>query len=162
MKIQFVNVLKKVSLLFAILLVTVVASAQGQTLASRVKVDIPFEFSIGDKKLPAGKYSVGRLRQNTDDVVISVEDEGGRPKAIRMSIPVVARDYAKNGMLVFHRYGDQYFLYRVWPVGGQTGRQFPKSRSEREIQENLASNRSLGNMTSKVSVETVTITGSLQ
>lgn len=157
MKLQLVNILKKVSLLSAILLVTVVASAQGQTLASRVTAHIPFDFSIGDKKLPSGKYSVGRVRQNSDDVVISVQDQGGRSKAIRTSIPVVRRDITSKARLVFHRYGDQYFLYQVWPAGGATGRQFVRSRSEREVRQSLAANRSVGKM-----AETVTITAVLQ
>jgi hypothetical protein len=157
MKTQLVNVLKKVSLLCAILLVTVVASAQGQTLASRVSAQIPFDFSIGEKKLPSGKYSVGRLRQNSDDVVISVEDQGGRSKALRTSIPVVNANMTERAKLVFHRYGDQYFLYQVWPAGATTGRQFLRSRSEREVRENLAANTSVGK-----TPETVTITGVLQ
>jgi hypothetical protein len=156
MNIQLVNVLKKVSLLCAILLVTVVASAQGQTLGSRVSAHIPFDFSIGDKKLPSGKYSVGRARYNSDDVVISVEDESGRSKAIRTSIPVLTRDITSKAKLVFHRYGDQYFLYQVWPAGASTGRQFLRSRTEREVRENLAANRSVG------TAETVTVTAVLQ
>jgi hypothetical protein len=157
MKLQLVSVLKKVSLLCAILLVTVVASAQGQTLGTRITANIPFDFSIGDKKLPSGKYSIGRIRQNSDDLVLSIEDQGGRSKAIRTSIPVLTRDITSKGKLVFHRYGDQYFLYQVWPAGAATGRQFLKSRSEREVQENLAANRSIGK-----AVEIVTITAVLQ
>ena len=146
------KIFKKVSLLCAILLVTVVASAQGQTLGSRVSAHIPFDFSIGDKKLPSGKYSVGRARQNSDDVVISIEDARGRSKALRTSMPVASGNVTGKAKLVFHRYGDQYFLYQVWPAGGVTGRQFPKSRSERELLENLAANRAVGK-----TVDTVTI-----
>ena len=159
MKIQLVNVLKKASLLCAILLVTVIASAEGQTLGPRVRVNIPFDFSIGETKLPSGKYSVGRARQNSDDVVISVEDERGRAKALRMSMPVLARDTTSKAKLVFHRYGDQYFLYQIWPAGATTGRQFLKSHSEREILQTLAS---VGQTDPKMSVDTVTITGDLR
>ena len=155
MKIQLVNVLKKASLLSAILLVTIVASAQGQTLGSRVRVTVPFDFSIGETKLPCGKYSVGRVGQNADDVVISVEDERGRAKALRTSMPVLTRDTTSKAKLVFHRYGDQYFLYQVWPAAATNGRQFPKSRSEREILQTL---RSVGQTDPKMSVDTVTIT----
>jgi len=55
MKLQLVNVLKKVSLLCAILLATVVVSAQAQTLGHRVNAQIPFDVSIGDQQLPSGK-----------------------------------------------------------------------------------------------------------
>jgi hypothetical protein len=158
MNIQLVNVLKKVSLLSAILLVTVVASAQGQTLGSRLKVDIPFDFQIGETKLPSGEYSVGRARQNSDDVVLSVEDHSGRSKALRTSMPVVTDKITENGKLVFHRYGDQYFLYQVWPAGATNGRQFPKSRGEREILQTLAANHSVGKTDPKMPVDTVIIT----
>jgi hypothetical protein len=157
MKIQFVNILKRVSLLCAILLATVVASAQGQTLGYRIKANIPFDFTIGNKKLPSGKYSLGRARQFSDDALISVEDKDGRSKLIRTSMPVLTGDITREPMLVFHRYGDQYFLYQVWPAGATTGRQFPKSRSEREVEENVGANPSVGNMTAKL--VTVTITG---
>jgi hypothetical protein len=40
----------------------------------------------------------------------------------------------KEGVLVFHQYGDEYFLTEIWPAGGQTGRALPKSRAERELQ----------------------------
>jgi hypothetical protein len=137
----------------------VVASAQGQTLGSRVRVNIPFDFHIGETKLASGKYSVGRARQNSDDVVMSVEDERGRAKAMRMSMPVLTRDATSKAKLVFHRYGDQYFLYQIWPAGATTGRQFLKSHSEREILQTLAS---VGQADPKMLVDTVTITGDLR
>jgi hypothetical protein len=157
-----VNVLKKVSLLCAILLLTVVASAKGQSLGNRVRAQVPFDFSIGDKKLPSGKYSIGRPGQNSNDLVLSIDGEDGRSKALHLSIAVVTANPRARTTLVFHRYGDQYFLYQVWLAGATTGRQFPKSRSEREIQNNLAANPSVGKMNSNIPVDTVTITGVLQ
>src|ERR1044072_5046486 len=109
MKLQLVNVLKKVSLLCAILLVTVVASAQGQSLANRITAQVPFDFSIGDKKLPSGKYSIGRARHNVDDVVLSINDKDGHSKGLHLSIAVVTANPRARTTLVFHRYGDQYF-----------------------------------------------------
>ena len=39
-----------------------------------------------------------------------------------------------KGKLVFHRYGDQYFLSEVWPAGATTGRVIAKSRAESELE----------------------------
>ena len=158
MKLHLVNVLKKVGLLCAILLATVVVSAQGQTVGHRVTAQIPFDFSIGDKKLPSGKYSVGRLRQGSDDAVLSIDDEDGHSKLIRTTIPVQNLDLTDNAKLVFHRYGDQYFLYQVWPAGTSTGRQFLKSQGERDAQHNLATNPTVRKMNGDISVEIVKIT----
>jgi len=155
MKLQLVNVLKKVGLLCAILLATVVVSAQAQSPSNRVTAQIPFDFNIGDRKLPSGKYSVGRVRQNSDDVVLSIDDKDGRSKAMRTSIPVRNLDLTENAKLVFHRYGDQYFLYQVWPAGSTTGRQFPKSRTELEAQDTL---NQVGRMSGDIHVELVKVT----
>ena len=155
MKLQLVNVLKKAGLLCAILLATFVTSAQAQSPSNRVTVQIPFDFNIGDRKLPSGKYSVGRIRQGSDDVVLTVDDENGHSKAIRTSIAVRNLDITENGKLVFHRYGDQYFLYQVWPAGTTTGRQFPKSIRELEVER---ANPSIGKGTGEIHLQIVKVT----
>jgi hypothetical protein len=37
------------------------------------------------------------------------------------------------GKLVFHRYGNAYFLSEVWPTGSTLGKQLRKSKAELEI-----------------------------
>ena len=157
MKLQILNVLTKVSLLSAMLLVASVASAQGQSLANRITANIPFDFSVGEKKLPAGKYSISRLNDTIGDAVLSFTDEDGHAKAIRLSSPAQRSRADNKATLVFHHYGDQYFLFQVWPAGATTGRQLPRSRSEREIRTNPA-----GNVSEVKMVESVTIVGALQ
>jgi hypothetical protein len=139
------------------LLLTSVASAQGQSLENRITANIPFDFSVGEKKLPAGTYSVKRVNQNVGDTVLLVADDDGDAKAIRSTFPAQRLRTKSKAMLVFRHYGDQYFLFQVWPAGATTGRQFPRSRSEREIQRNLARNLSEGKM-----AESVTVVGVLQ
>jgi hypothetical protein len=150
MKTQLINLISKVTLLSAILLVTLVASAQGQSLAYKVRANIPFDFAVGEKKLPAGEYSIGRA-QRSDDIAISITDAGGHTKAVTL-------DPKGKSSLVFHRYGDQYFLFQVWPAGGSVGREFPVSASER-AQRELAKNSGVAQ---NVQCETVTIAAVLQ
>jgi hypothetical protein len=45
------------------------------------------------------------------------------------------------GSLVFHRYGDEYFLSEIWPAGSSTGRGLPKSRAERELKRKAQDNQ---------------------
>ena len=40
--------------------------------------------------------------------------------------------------VVFHRYGQRYFLSEVWAPGQQTGRQLVKSAEERSVEKQLA------------------------
>jgi hypothetical protein len=39
----------------------------------------------------------------------------------------------KTGKLVFHRYGNEYFLSEVWTPGDEWGHRLSKTRREREI-----------------------------
>lgn len=63
--------------------------------------------------------------------------------------------------LVFHKYGDQYFLEQIWSGGEQEGTQVLESLSERTIRQQLAQTQQ-SNMFGKVmKVETVDIVASL-
>ena len=159
MKFQLVNVLAKVTLLGAMLFVPAVVSVHAQSLQYRITANVPFEFSIGEKKLPAGKYSVGRIRQGSDDTVLSVDDSGGHWKAIRASSSVQTLNTTNKARLVFRRYGNEYFLSQVWAAGALTGRQFPRSQHERELERNFAASLATQKVTQKREVETVTIVG---
>jgi hypothetical protein len=162
MNTKFFNLVRMVLVLCALVLATGVASVHAQTLGYQFKVNIPFDFSVGNKKLPSGQYAVGRAT-HTDDAVVAVVDEHGRSKAIRTSMPVMTLNAKKKTTLVFHRYGDQYFLYQIWPVAGTTGRQFLTSSTEREIKRRLeADAAAAGKVGKNTQPETVTIDGGLQ
>ena len=159
MKFQLVNALAKVTLLSAMLFVPALVSVHAQSLQYRITANVPFEFSIGEKKLPAGKYSVGRIRQGSDDTVLSVDDSDGHWKAIRASSSVQTLNTTNKARLVFHRYGNEYFLSQVWSAGAVTGRQFPRTQHERELERNYAASSATQKVTQKREVETVTIVG---
>ena len=161
MKAQAVKMVTRVNLMSVVLLVGLLGATQAQSLQYRIKANIPFDFSIGEKTLSAGKYSIGRARPDSDDTILSVNDPEGKLRAIRTSSSVQVLSPKEKSSLVFHRYGDQYFLFQVFPAGGNTGRQFVLSQAERELQRNLAANSSSGKVAEN-SVETVTIIGVLE
>ena len=146
MKTHVITLITKVTVLGALLILTSVGSANAQSLSSRPRFDIPFEFSFGETKLPAGKYAVGRAINSSDDVSISITNSDGRSKAVVLSHAVISSKHdTARASLVFHRYGDEYFLVQVWPASSSTGRQLRESRSERSVQKQLTSNpRSTG------------------
>ena len=45
----------------------------------------------------------------------------------------------EKGKLVFHRYGNRYFLAEIWTVGSRDGQKLRKSREERSIERELSS-----------------------
>jgi hypothetical protein len=115
--------------------VMMVGSAQAQSLAATIKVNIPFDFQFADTKLPAGDYYVRRLPNSSSDSVVMIINVQDGQRAIRLTNAVQTESPKEKASLVFHRYGDQYFLFQVWPAGGETGRVLPRSRSEREARQ---------------------------
>ena len=125
--------LAKISLLAVVVMIATSASVKAQSLQDRLTAHIPFDFTVNDKKLPAGQYSISRAQQNSGDQVLQIRSADGHTNIVRLTIPVFVHNPMDRGTVVFHRYGDEYFLYEVWPAGGSTGRAFPKSRTEREV-----------------------------
>jgi hypothetical protein len=157
MKIRFRKLIARVTLLGALLIVASAASAQGQSLANRAKFNIPFDFAFGEKRLTAGQYSIGRTLQSSDDITLSIADRDGRWKSLQLSNAVTRSQVNTRALLVFHRFGDQYFLVQVWQAGATAGRQFPVSKKERELYKQLAANSSGDKMAANVKCQTVTI-----
>ena len=128
------KVVVKFGLLAVVAMIAATVPAKAQTLQYKLTANIPFDFTVLDKKLPAGKYSIGRAQNSNGDTVIQIVSADGRDNVSRLTIPVLTNEPEKRGLLVFHQYGDEYFLYEIWPAGGHTGRALPKSRTERELE----------------------------
>jgi len=110
-------------------------TAQAQT-SQRLYAQIPFDFVVGDKTLSAGRYSVSSPMQ--DGSALMVRSVNAKDLAIRMTHEIQSRSDKSNPRLIFHRYGQTYFLAEVWSVGN-TGRVLRASKAERALQREFAS-----------------------
>ncbi|HEV8371247.1 MAG TPA: hypothetical protein VGQ39_25105 [Pyrinomonadaceae bacterium] len=135
MKHQLAKTLTKIALLAVLAMSMAVGSTKGQSPAFMIRVNIPFDFVVADKQLPAGEYSISRAPQYSGDSVLTISSTDGRVKLFRLTTRAETLVPKEEGTLVFHRYGDQYFLFQVWPAGASTGRALLKSHSEREIEQ---------------------------
>lgn len=122
-------------LMFGVLAVLAMSSIQAQT--SEVQMaNIPFEFSVGNKSFPAGRYRVTRLNPQSDKAALLISSMDGRKSRIVLTLPIQAGRTREQGRLVFSRYEDQYFLSEVWAPADSIGFELPKSRSERTLARN--------------------------
>ena len=160
MKRKVIKRLTMLSLVSMFSLCAAVASANAQ-LSTPIRAKVPFDFSVGDKKLPAGEYTFGRLSGLTDNKVISVRSADASAHVFQSTFAAHVLTPKNKSTLVFHKYGDQYFLEQIWSGGEQAGSQVPESRSERTIERQLAQTQQ-SNMSGKVmKVETIDIVASL-
>lgn len=144
--------------LLAVMIVAAGASAKAQSLNYRLTANIPFDFSVADKKLPAGKYWVSRAQQSQGDMIVQIRSTEGNANVLRLTIPVNTLHPMSSASLIFNRYGNEYFLSKVWPKGGSVGRELPKSHAERELERKARDNQIAA--TKGPELETVTIRAS--
>jgi hypothetical protein len=107
-----------------------VPATQAQSIM--LKADIPFDFVVGDKQLHSGEYNV----KQTHPGVMLIQSKDARSSAMVLTTAADAGKISDVGKLVFNRYGDQYFLSKIWT--SDSGRQLPKSRLEREVAQRLS------------------------
>ena len=151
--------LAKFGLLVAMIVIATGAPAKAQTLEYPLNANIPFDFTVGNEKLTAGKYSLRRAQPSAGDMIVQIT--GGEHSIItRSTVPVETFRPREKSVLIFHRYGDEYFLVQVWPAGGTTGRELIKSRAEREAQRKTHDNVGMAAMKAP-QPETVTIVANL-
>jgi hypothetical protein len=117
--------------MFGLFLVSACASVSAQSLADALSVKIPFEFTVGEKTLPAGEYTIQRLRDTPAILVIQSADRGSR--AVIWTTPMDDSQSPAKTKLVFSDYGDRRFLAQVWIQGEKSKRTLAKSRAEREL-----------------------------
>lgn len=155
---KFIRRLTMLSLISMFTLCAAVASANAQ-LSYPVRAKIPFDFSMGDKKLQAGEYRFSRVSADGKIMLVSSVDVNTSVFQSTIGTEVLA---AKNeSKLVFHRYGDQYFLEQIWTAGERGGTEVLESRSERTIRQQLARTQQ-SNLSGKVTkVDKVEIVASL-
>lgn len=105
------------------------AFAQG---SAQIKANIPFDFAARRTILPAGGYTLNSQAVGSPTTYL-LQGAGGRPGVFLLTFVVQRKDSEEpRAELVFHRYGDRYFLAQVW-MGNGVGRQLPASKEEREL-----------------------------
>jgi len=157
---QFIKRLTMLGLVSMFALLGAVTSANAQ-LSTPIKAKIPFDFNVGEKKLPAGEYTFRRVSDFSDNTTMSVNNVAGSVHLFQSTLEVQVLTPKNQSVLVFHKYGDQYFLEQIWSSGELEGTQLPESRTERTTRQQLAQTQQK-NMTGKaIRSETVDIVASL-
>jgi len=113
--------------LFIALLVAACLPAAAQT--EQLRLNIPFDFIVKGKTLPAGQYIVKRLG-TIDDSVWTLQSE--QAAAMFLTNPVESRNVSHSPSLTFLRTGDQYSLLQIWD-GQHFGRELLRSNVKQTV-----------------------------
>ena len=124
----------------SLLALSLAVGAQAQMPGIPIRASIPFDFMVRGRTLPAGDYWIERISDDPSGLVIkNVNDK--HDHIVFETEPMQDRRIANHNVLVFNRYGDDYFLSEVVTAGEQTGRELAPSHAERTLRREMAQNQ---------------------
>ncbi len=100
--------------------------AQDKTMMANV----PFHFYVGSSLMPQGAYRVGEISSGT---VVRISSTQTNASSAVTSLKVMGKELNEPARLVFHRYGEDYFLAQIWTGGMPVGRALTCSPREKEL-----------------------------
>jgi hypothetical protein len=116
-------------LVFALSLHPAKAHAQ---IIGELEVTVPFQFYAGNTKLPAGKYILHML-DNSDLRIMEISTADGSTSALFEVEDAEANSAPPKSELIFNKYGNRYFLARVFDEGNPDGSRVPASQYEKRV-----------------------------
>ena len=127
--------MKKQILWIPLVLTVIFASAAVSTRAQTsysVRANVPFDFVVGNKTIPAGRitaHGVSGAMQGS----LSITNTAAGKLALRNGRRMLGSRESDQGKLVFHKYGNRYFLAQICIPGFQAW-EVMKSKEERSLE----------------------------
>jgi hypothetical protein len=118
-----------VALVFAAMIYPQQTHAQ---LIGTMEADIPFQFHAGNTKLPAGKYLI-RTLDDSNLTLIEISKPDGSVAVLLQVRDAEANSTPRKSELVFNRYGNHYFLEKLFDEGQSSGSQVLESSYEKRL-----------------------------
>ncbi len=117
----------------AILTVFAVVATSAFAQSLTLRASIPFAFTTGDNRLPAGDY-----RLSIDPIFhrMLVQQEGG-PAMYLTTTAVREPKNVTKAALVFNQYGNHYFLHAIYDPARSVAIEWPQTNAERELAKTL-------------------------
>jgi hypothetical protein len=126
--------MKRFTAIVLVMLAGLFTAGRLQAQNHEVRANIPFNFIVNGKQLPPGSY-----RFSSDSYATVIIQNRNQPIAVLSK--VVAADGAPLDVsrLVFHRYGDQYFLSEIRCALVGMNVEIPRSKLEKQARTQQAS-----------------------
>ena len=126
------NSMLKIMVALVLLALAIAWPSLAQSVTTLAKAEIPFDFVVGQKTLPAGEYEICPGNKTNKDI-FWIKKADSRAVANVVTFGCNIKRQQAGPYLVFNRYGNQYFLSQVWTEFDEVGRQAAKSAAEKEL-----------------------------
>ena len=111
---------------------TIYPSKANAQIVGDLEANIPFQFHVGNTKLPAGEYRIHVL-DDSDLTIMEISSKDGSASALFQVQGVEANNTPTKSELIFNKYGNHYFLAQLFDQGEPSGSQVPESRYEKRV-----------------------------
>jgi hypothetical protein len=101
-------------------------------LVGNIEANIPFQFHAGNAKFPPGKYIIHVL-DNSDLTLLEISSADGKMSALFDVRDAEANSAPAKGELIFNKYGNRYFLAKLFDESNPNGSAVIESRYEKRI-----------------------------
>src|ERR1700682_1871852 len=124
--------MKHAKWLVVVTLVVLSGMAAAQLIgSSRIVAQVPFEFMVANKIVPAGEYVVQAFTMDGKTLVI--RNAEAKVGLLSPSSQTEGKQDASHYALVFNHYGDRYFLSGIRLQGSKITYRLPESKVEVEL-----------------------------
>lgn len=109
----------------------VLSPTQAQSRMTPSLARVPFDFRVGNAHLKAGRYNIQQ------PLTFTLSLRGSHQTGISVVVPYLGMDPAPSSKVVFHRYGEVYFLREVWTLGSTDHLTVPESKEEKKLRQEI-------------------------
>lgn len=130
--------MKKITLIVMTLFLFIAALSiyAAAQVEDRLQVNIPFDFTVRNKVMPADTYTVWTPDSVSDGMMALRDDQGH--EIYFLTENAEDRTTPAKSELIFKRLGDRYFLSEIFERGNNIGAEVVKSRTEQKLEKENA------------------------
>lgn len=119
--------MKRITSIVFCAVASLVTAGTGLAQTYSVQANVPFNFAVGRTWLPAGSYIISQVSPQE----ITIEDGATRRQVALSYIQPGDPSSDARGELVFHKYGERYFLNEVLCPAAAMSASLPTSKLEK-------------------------------
>jgi hypothetical protein len=122
------TVMKRITAIALLAIANLALAGTSFAQSNGVQSNVPFDFTVGNKVLPAGTYQV--TTQPGGYIVIKNHD---KPIAMLTLVDQDGTRSKNGGEMIFHKYGDQYFLSKILCDSADMNVELHRSKAEKQV-----------------------------
>jgi hypothetical protein len=124
--------MKKTTRMLALVLTMLPLLAAAQlSRDTRIVTKVPFDFMVANKSVSAGEWILQSASDGARTLMLNNRDAG--TSLFSRASEQISKQPAGTYALVFHKYGDRYFLAAVKLAGSRTMYRISESKAEAEM-----------------------------